>query len=203
MLHFPKVSGQRLRGCKTAHHAPLPHPRSVLSQRLLHAGASASSIIHTYISTIKVLTYIEQSGECKSPGAPHSSVPAQRLRMHLTAVRPLGATTTCLLRRTHSSVHRNTGSSAHLPRASGHRPYVLPTLSVPLLLSGPIGPASLLSAVAEPICLYLRSRPDTVKCLVAMVTQGGGGDGGEEEEGEGVSLLEELRKVRTVVTGLV
>ena len=90
------------------------------------------------------------------------------------------------------------------PFSCAHKPPVPPTPSVPLLLSGPSGPASLLSAVAEPICLYLRSRPDTVKCLVAMVTQGGGGDGGEEEEeGEGVSLLEELRKVRTVVTGLV
>ena len=61
---------------------PLPpsspsSPRSVMSQRLLHAGASASSIIHTYISTIKVLTYIEQSGECPSPGSSHGSMPAR------------------------------------------------------------------------------------------------------------------------------
>ena len=34
-----------------------------MSQRLLHIGASASNIIHTYISTIKVLAFIEQSGE--------------------------------------------------------------------------------------------------------------------------------------------
>ena len=55
-----------------------PSPRSVMSQRLLHAGASASSIIHTYISTIKVLAYIEQSGECPPPGSSHGSTPAWR-----------------------------------------------------------------------------------------------------------------------------
>ena len=31
-----------------------------MTQRLLHVGASASSIIHTYISTIKALSIIEK-----------------------------------------------------------------------------------------------------------------------------------------------
>ena len=34
--------------------------RESMTQRLLHVGASASSIIHTYISTIKALSIIEK-----------------------------------------------------------------------------------------------------------------------------------------------
>ena len=65
------------------------------------------------------------------------------------------------------------------------------------------GNPPLLSPVSEPICAYLRSRPDTVKCLVAMITAGEGeegsvgGGGAAADGGEGArGLLEELRKVR-------
>ena len=64
--------------------------------------------------------------------------------------------------------------------------------------SGPGGPP-LLRPVSEPICRYLRSRPDTVKCLVAMVTfkdqDGEGGDGDQGGQGAAGALMEELRKV--------
>ena len=149
-----------------------------------------------------------------------SNQASARLLVHPTAVCPPNTVAVCPPSTT--AVHppiRNLSDSPNVnaaqvivskyrivcpPFSRKHKPSVLPIPSVPILLPGPSGPTALLSVVAEPICLYLRSRPDTVKCLVAMVTQGGGGDGGEEEEeGEGVSLLEELRKVRTVVTGLV
>jgi anaphase-promoting complex subunit 2 len=37
--------------------------RAALQQRLLHAGAATSDIIHTYISTIRAMQQVDPSGE--------------------------------------------------------------------------------------------------------------------------------------------
>lgn len=53
--------------------------------------------------------------------------------------------------------------------------------------------AVLLEAVAEDIREYLRSRRDTIRCIVTMLTDdsaGGSGEGGPEGE----SLFEELKR---------
>ena len=73
-----------------------------------------------------------------------------------------------------------------------------PLPPLPVLISGS-GP-SLLRPISEPICRYLRSRPDTIKCLVAMITQQDqDGEGDDREEaghgGAAGALMEELRKV--------
>lgn len=52
-------------------------------------------------------------------------------------------------------------------------------------------PGALLAAVAGPLRRYLRQRPDTARCVVALVTKGDG-DGNP-------SLLEELQQVRACV----
>ncbi|KAG1665781.1 hypothetical protein FOA52_002876 [Chlamydomonas sp. UWO 241] len=54
---------------------------------------------------------------------------------------------------------------------------------------------ALLAAVAEPIRRYLRSRPDAIKVLVAMVTQGGTD---EDDGGGGLSLRQELQQQASV-----
>lgn len=40
--------------------------RAALQQRLLHAGAATSDIIHTYVSTIRALQRVDKSGEYSS-----------------------------------------------------------------------------------------------------------------------------------------
>ena len=55
--------------------------------------------------------------------------------------------------------------------------------------------AVLLEAVAEDIREYLRSRRDTIRCIVTMLTDDSAGANGEGEgEGEGESLFEELKR---------
>lgn len=55
--------------------------------------------------------------------------------------------------------------------------------------------AVLLEAVAEDIREYLRSRRDTIRCIVTMLTDDSGGANAEGEgEGEGESLFEELKR---------
>lgn len=55
--------------------------------------------------------------------------------------------------------------------------------------------AVLLEAVAEDIREYLRSRRDTIRCIVTMLTDDSAGVNGEGEgEGEGESLFEELKR---------
>eukprot|EP00955_Chlamydomonas_euryale_P098090 365123-Chlamydomonas_euryale.AAC.30 len=110
---------------------------AAIAARLLHAGASASSIIHTYISTIKALGSIEPSGR------PHQLMWCPSECVCLPATHPVQST------------------------------------------------GSLLAAVAEPIRRYLRSRPDAIRVLVAMVTAGGQRDG---EDDAGLSLRVELQK---------
>ena len=51
--------------------------------------------------------------------------------------------------------------------------------------------AVLLEAVAEDIREYLRSRRDTIRCIVTMLTDD---SGGASAEGEGESLFEELKR---------
>lgn len=53
--------------------------------------------------------------------------------------------------------------------------------------------AVLLEAVAEDIREYLRSRRDTIRCIVTMLTDDSAGVNGEGE-GEGESLFEELKR---------
>ena len=53
---------------------------------------------------------------------------------------------------------------------------------------------TLLAAVAQPIRDYLRQRPDTIRCLVNMVTSEG--DLGSGGDASGASLPEELQKHR-------
>lgn len=53
--------------------------------------------------------------------------------------------------------------------------------------------AVLLEAVAEDIREYLRSRRDTIRCIVTMLTDDSAGVSGEVE-GEGESLFEELKR---------
>jgi hypothetical protein len=45
--------------------------KAALQQRLLHAGAATSDIIHTYVSTIRAMQQLDTSGEppCASPHA--------------------------------------------------------------------------------------------------------------------------------------
>lgn len=42
--------------------------RAALQRRLLHAGASATSIIHTYVATIRTMREIDPSGEAVGTG---------------------------------------------------------------------------------------------------------------------------------------
>lgn len=53
--------------------------------------------------------------------------------------------------------------------------------------------AVLLEAVAEDIREYLRSRRDTIRCIVTMLTDDSAG-ANAEGEGEGESLFEELKR---------
>ncbi|KAF6265130.1 hypothetical protein COO60DRAFT_1116784 [Scenedesmus sp. NREL 46B-D3] len=84
--------------------------KSSLQQRLLHAGAATSDIIHTYVSTIRAMRQLGRSG-------------------------------------------------------------------------------LLLDTVSEPIRAYLRSRPDTIRCIVSMLTE----DNHDQVGGSGSSLLQELQ----------
>lgn len=56
-----------------------------------------------------------------------------------------------------------------------------------------IAAAVLLEAVAEDIREYLRSRRDTIRCIVTMLTDDSSG-ANSEGEGEGESLFEELKR---------
>lgn len=38
--------------------------KAALQQRLLHAGAATSDIIHTYVSTIRAMKQVDKSGKC-------------------------------------------------------------------------------------------------------------------------------------------
>ncbi|MCO5567286.1 hypothetical protein L7F22_020976 [Adiantum nelumboides] len=56
-----------------------------------------------------------------------------------------------------------------------------------------------LEAVGEPIREYLRSRKDTIRCIVTMLTEDTGASGANPVGGVGESLLEELSRGTTVL----
>ncbi|KAI5060978.1 hypothetical protein GOP47_0023483, partial [Adiantum capillus-veneris] len=56
-----------------------------------------------------------------------------------------------------------------------------------------------LEAVGEPIREYLRSRKDTIRCIVTMLTEDTGASGSTALGGVGESLLEELSRGATVI----
>ena len=56
-----------------------------------------------------------------------------------------------------------------------------------------VSAAVLLEAVAEDIREYLRSRRDTIRCIVTMLTDDSGG-ANADGDGEGESLFEELKR---------
>ena len=59
-----------------------------------------------------------------------------------------------------------------------------------------------LEAVGEPIREYLRSRKDTIRCIVTMLTDDTGAGGASSLGGVGESLLEELSRGTTMIDNI-
>jgi hypothetical protein len=135
---------------------------SCMQARLLHAGAATQDIITTYVSCIKALRDIDPSGAGMALAVSGiASGPGAGSR--------IGRPAWCC---------RHHASRSMAVSGAGMTLHML-TCRVPLLPAG-----ALLDAVSEPIRGYLRSRSDTIRCIVSMLT-GEGAEGGE-------TLLEEL-----------
>jgi anaphase-promoting complex subunit 2 len=140
--------------------------KAALQQRLLHAGAATADIIHTYVSTIRAMQQVDNSGE-----PPCTSRHPGRLLFKCCAVP------------NHRPAHVITSMKLDCALFG-----VPPAASVRMCCAG-----LLLELVSEPIRAYLRSRPDTIRCIVSMLTEDPSDSAATAGGTPGSSLLEELQ----------